>query len=112
MLPRLPKRGRTGVVPCWQGELGESVLRATMAAMDAVRRQQLDQPGTKAHHCQPARTDSALDLIDTLAGGSAVLGLGEPELVFKRAKNKPHAWWDDEIVEEVPIPEPMCTVEI
>jgi len=40
------------------------------------------------------------------------LGLGEPELVFKHAKNEPRAWWEDEIVEEVPVPEPMCMVEI
>lgn len=73
VVPRLPKRGRTEVAACWRGELGQSVLDAVVAAMDNTRRQQLSQPGAKSYHCQPASEDGALELIDSLAGGSSRL---------------------------------------
>ena len=76
VLPRLPRLGRSNVAPCWLGELGQSVIDAVVASMDATRRRQLSRPGAKDikdYHCKPASEEGALELIDSLAGGSSRL---------------------------------------
>ena len=64
------------MAPCWLGELGQSVIDAVVASMDATRRRQLSRPGAKDikdYHCKPASEEGALELIDSLAGGSSRL---------------------------------------